>query len=70
MKFVQTFQSIFIKFRFFDILYFLFSFSIFALFYDHLQSDTMYSPTPGASMDAPDAPCPMPMHVSNSFPFL
>ena len=26
-----------------------------------LQSDTTYSPTPGASMDTPDAPCPTPL---------
>ena len=34
---------------------FFFSF-IFDISHDHLQSDTIYSPTPGASMDAPDAP--------------
>ena len=35
----------------------------FLVFHSHLQTDTIYSPMPGASMDAPDAPCPTPLDV-------
>ena len=38
----------------------LFSSSIFAKF-DHSHSNTIYSPTPGTSMDVPDVPAPSPL---------
>ena len=40
-------------------------FFIFIFFIFHLQSDTLYSPTPGASMDAPDAPRSTPLVASD-----
>ena len=36
-------------------------FSNFYCFYKYLQSDIIYSPTPGTSMDVLDAPCRTPM---------
>ena len=41
--------------------YFLFSSSMFAKFHDHLQSNTIYSQTPGTSMYVQDAPSPSPL---------
>ena len=53
------------KFAFFSLLlFFLVSFSIFSKCYGHLQSDIIYSPTPRASMDTPDAPFPTPMSTT------
>ena len=42
--------------------FFWFSSLIFAKFHDQLQSDSIYSPIPGTSIDVPDVPSPSP-HV-------
>ena len=66
MKLFLVVQSFLIKFCLFwlyDSLCFFYFSPILAIFHDHLQSDTIYGPTPGALMDARDAPWSTPLAV-------
>ena len=68
MKLFLVVQSFLIKYCLFwlyDSLFFFYFSLIFAICNDQLQSDTNYSPTPGASMDAPDAPLYTPLDSYN-----